>query len=70
MSVHAALVDAATAGPAALLGLVAGAAAGVGIGIGLDALVRRYRVLYKSPVQVTPIMTSRGGYGMAVGLSW
>ena len=63
-------VDAATAGPAALIGLVAGGAAGVGIGIGLDALVRRYRVLYKAPVQVTPIMTSRRGYGMAVGLSW
>ena len=64
------LVDAATAGPAALIGLVAGAAAGVGIGIGLDALVGRYRVLYKAPVQVTPIMTSGGGYGMAFGLSW
>ena len=64
------LVDAATAGPAALIGLVAGAAAGVGIGIGLDALVRRYRVLYKAPVHVTPIMTSGGGYGMAFGLSW
>jgi hypothetical protein len=64
------LVDAATAGPAALIGLVAGGAAGVGIGIGLDALVRRYRVLYKAPVQVTPIMTSSNGYGMAFRVSW
>ena len=64
------LVDAATAGPAALMGLVAGAGAGVGIGIGLDALVRRYRVLYSAPVQVTPIMTAGGGYGMAFRLSW
>ena len=64
------LVDAATAGPAALIGLVAGAAAGLGIGIGLDALVRRYRVLYETPVHVTPIVTSGGGYGVAVGLSW
>ena len=64
------LVDAATAGPAALIGLAAGAAAGVGIGIGLDALVRRYRVLYRAPVQFTPIVTSDGGYGMALRLSW
>jgi hypothetical protein len=64
------LVDAAAAGPAALFGLVAGAAAGVGIGIGLDALVRRYRVLYKAPAQVTPIMTSGNGYGMAFRVSW
>lgn len=63
------LVDAATAGPAALIGVVGGAAAGVGIGIGIDALVRRYRVLYQAPVQLAPI-TVAGGYGMAFRLSW
>ena len=64
------LGDAATAGPAALIGLAAGAAAGVGIGIAIDALVRRYRVLYKAPIHATPIMTSGRGYGMAFGVSW
>lgn len=64
------LVDAATAGPAALIGMAAGAGAGVGIGIGLDALVRRYRMLYSAPVQVTPITTVGGGYGLAFRLSW
>jgi hypothetical protein len=62
--------DAAAAGPAALMSIVAGAAAGVGIGIGLDALIRRYRVLYEAPVQVKPIVAVGGGYGMAVRLSW
>lgn len=64
------LVDAATAGPAALLGMAAGAGAGVGIGIGLDALVRRYRILYQAPVRVTAITTVGGGYGLAFRLSW
>lgn len=61
--------DAAAAGPVALIGIGAGAAAGLGIGIGLDALVRRYRVLYEAPVQVTPIVAA-GGYGMVLRLSW
>lgn len=64
------LVDAATAGPAALIAMTAGAGAGVGIGIGVDALVRRYRVLYSAPVRVTPTVFPGRGYGVAFRVAW
>lgn len=64
------LVGAAAAGPAGLIGLAGGAAAGVGIGIGVDALVRRYRVLYRAPLQLAPTATAGAGYGVAVRVSW
>lgn len=64
------LAGAAAAGPAALIGLVGGAAAGVGIGIGVDALVRRYRILYRAPVQLTPTAVAGAGYGIAFRVSW
>ena len=37
---------------------------------GLDALVRRYRILYQAPVRVTALTTVGGGYGLAFRLSW
>lgn len=64
------LVDVATAGPAALISAAAFAGAGVGIGIGVDALVRRYRVPYATPVRVTPPVSPGGGYGVAVRVAW
>jgi len=64
------LADAATAGDVALIGAAIFAAAGTGIGIGIDALVRRYRVLYAAPVQVTPVVVPGVGYGVVFHVAW
>lgn len=64
------LVDAAVAGEVAMVGLIGGAGVGVAIGISIDALVRRYRVLYEAPIQLAPIAVKGLGHGLAFRMSW
>jgi hypothetical protein len=54
--------------------IIAGTGAGVGIGIGIDAMIRRFKVVYAAPWRLTGAhvlvvpMTSAGARGAAVAI--